>query len=251
MAAIVKMDGQVTKRPSFLVGAPPVSIVERRMVSFGLGTGSPLPAAHTRKCLRPTMAVVSDRVQRAAVAEKAVKFKVRAIVTIRKKNKEDLKDIIGKHIDALYDRLGKNVLLQIVSTEIDQSTRRFRIDPFQLIGSSVSEFLMRLILFLWWRRVDTRSAKRSNEGALKHWLKKSNVNAEKVEYTAEFEVTSDFGTPGAITVMNQHQREFFLESIVLEGFIGGPVYFTCNSWVQSTTVHQEKRIFFTNKVKKH
>ncbi|XP_031493152.1 linoleate 13S-lipoxygenase 3-1, chloroplastic-like [Nymphaea colorata] len=214
MAAIVKMDGQVTKRPSFLVGAPPVSIVERRMVSFGLGTGSPLPAARTRKCLRPTMAVVSDRVQTAAVAEKAVKFKVRAIVTIRKKNKEDLKDIIGKHIDALYDRLGKNVLLQIVSTEIDQNTR---------------------------------SAKRSNEGALKHWLKKSNVNAEKVEYTAEFEVTSDFGTPGAITVMNQHQREFFLESIVLEGFIGGPVYFTCNSWVQSTTVHQEKRIFFTNK----
>lgn len=156
MAAIMKMEGQVANRPSFLVGAPPISIVERKTVSFGTGTGSPLPAARARKCLRPAMAVVSDRVQRAAVAEKAVKFKVRAIVTIRKKNKEDLRDIIGKHMDALYDRLGKNVLLQIVSTEIDQSTPRFHINPDVLTGLRL-EFqqddgrrILTVLIFVWW-----------------------------------------------------------------------------------------------------
>jgi lipoxygenase len=82
---------------------------------------------------------------------------------------------------------------------------------------------------------------------LKGWLQKSAVRAEKVHHTATFTISSDFGQPGAIIVTNQHQKEFFLENIVLEGFIGGPVYFPCNSWVHSKNENPEKRIFFSNK----
>jgi lipoxygenase len=50
-------------------------------------------------------------------------------------------------------------------------------------------------------------------------------------------------------VANRHHREFFLESIVLEGGLPcGPVHFACNSWVQSTRELPTKRVFFSNKV---
>ena len=83
---------------------------------------------------------------------------------------------------------------------------------------------------------------------LQDWSKKSNVKAERVNYTAEFIVGSDFGVPGAVTVINKHQREFFLETITIEGFASGPVHFPCNSWVQTRKDHPGKRIFFVNKV---
>lgn len=67
-------------------------------------------------------------------------------------------------------------------------------------------------------------------------------------YTAEFTVDSSFNEAGAITVLNRHQREFFLESIVVEGFACGPIHFPCNSWVQPSRLHPTKRIFFSNKV---
>ncbi|KAG4940000.1 hypothetical protein GLYMA_16G008700v4 [Glycine max] len=146
--------------------------------------------------------------------EKPVKFKVRAVITVRNKIKEDFKETIVKHIDALTDRIGRNVVLELVSTEIDPKTK---------------------------------SAKKSNEAVLKDWSKKSNLKAERVNYTAEFIVDSSFGEPGAITVTNKHQKEFFLESITIEGFASGPVHFPCNSWVQSRKDLPGKRIFFSNK----
>jgi hypothetical protein len=54
--------------------------------------------------------------------------------------------------------------------------------------------------------------------------------------------------PGAITVSNKHQQEFFLETITIDGFACGPVHFPCNSWVQSKKYHPAERIFFSNKV---
>lgn len=55
------------------------------------------------------------------VPEKAVKFKVRAVVTVRNKNKEDLKETIAKHLDAFTDKFGRNVALELISTDIDPS----------------------------------------------------------------------------------------------------------------------------------
>lgn len=147
-------------------------------------------------------------------AEKPVKFKVRAVITVRNKIKEDLKETIVKHIDALADKIGRNVVLELVSTEIDPKTK---------------------------------AAKKTNEAVLKDWSKKSNLKTERVNYSAEFIVDSSFGEPGAITVTNKHQKEFFLESITIEGFATGPVHFPCNSWVQASKDHPGKRIFFSNK----
>ncbi|QCE13407.1 linoleate 13S-lipoxygenase 3-1, chloroplastic-like [Vigna unguiculata] len=142
-------------------------------------------------------------------AEKPVQFKVRAVVTVRNKIREDFKETMLKHLDAITDRIGtRNVVLELISTDIDPKTK---------------------------------SPKKSNKAALKDWSKKSSVKAERVNYTAEFIVDSNFGVPGAIAVTNKHQREFFLESIVIEGFVSGAVHFPCNSWVQG------ERIFFSNK----
>ncbi|CAH8334563.1 unnamed protein product [Eruca vesicaria subsp. sativa] len=145
--------------------------------------------------------------------EKAVQFKVRAVVTVRNKNKEDFKETLVKHLDAFTDKIGRNVVLELISTQVDPKTN----EP-----------------------------KKSKPAVLKDWSKKSNSKAEKVYYTAEFNVDSAFGSPGAITVTNKHQREFFLDNITIEGFACGAVHFPCNSWVQSQNDHPSKRIFFTN-----
>lgn len=95
---------------------------------------------------------------------------------------------------------------------------------------------------------ETRIQKKSGEAVIKDWYEKKNVKGERVVYTADFTVDTAFGLPGAVTVLNRHQREFFLESITIEGFEFGPVHFPCNSWVQSTKDHSTKRIFFSNQV---
>lgn len=89
--------------------------------------------------------------------------------------------------------------------------------------------------------------KKSRRSALVGWFEKKDVKAERVVYTADFTVDGSFGEPGAVTVLNRHQREFFIESIVVEGFPSGPAHFTCNSWVQPTRVDRTPRVFFTNK----
>ncbi|KAJ9691918.1 hypothetical protein PVL29_011163 [Vitis rotundifolia] len=171
---------------------------------------------HLRRVVRQPVAAVSEDLMKAAAvpAEKAVKFKVRAVLTVKNKNKEDLKETLVKHLDSLTDKIGRNVVLELISTEIDPKTR---------------------------------APRKSTPAVVKDWSKKTNIKAERVNYTAEFTVDSNFGDPGAITVTNKHQKEFFLESITIEGFACGPVHFPCNSWVQSKKDHPGKRVFFSNK----
>lgn len=93
---------------------------------------------------------------------------------------------------------------------------------------------------------ETLERKLSNEAVL-DWSKtpQSNTTDDSITYRVEFIVDSNFGVPGAITVSNQYQDEFFLESITFEGF----VHFSCNSWVQPhQVINNQKRIFFANKV---
>lgn len=158
--------------------------------------------------------IVPAKPSPAAAPDKPVQFDVKAIVTVRRKRKEALRETFEKHLDSLFDAVGYNIVLQLVSEKIDPNTK---------------------------------SGKKSEEAVLKGWLQKSAVRAEKVHYTATFTISSDFGQPGAIIVTNQHQKEFLLENIVLEGFIGGPIYFPCNSWVQPKKDNPENRIFFCNK----
>lgn len=64
-------------------------------------------------------------------------------------------------------------------------------------------------------------------------------------YKVEFLVDPDFGVPGAVTVVNGCDSEFFLETID----VAQSIHFACKSWVQPNKLDPEKRIFFINKVK--
>lgn len=66
----------------------------------------------------PVAATVTEKVVK-VVAEKPVRFKVRAALTVRKKKEEDFKEKIASQLDALSDKIGRNVVLELVSTEID------------------------------------------------------------------------------------------------------------------------------------
>lgn len=55
-------------------------------------------------------------------AEKPVQFKVRAVVTVRNKIREDFRDTMLKHLDAISDSIGtRNVVLELISTDIKPS----------------------------------------------------------------------------------------------------------------------------------
>ncbi|KAG5017228.1 hypothetical protein JHK85_023364 [Glycine max] len=57
-------------------------------------------------------------------AKKPLQFKVRAVVTVRNKIKEDFKETMLKHLDAINDSIGtRNVVLELISTEIDPKTK--------------------------------------------------------------------------------------------------------------------------------
>lgn len=66
----------------------------------------------------PVAAAVTEKVVKVE-AEKPVRFKVRAALTVRKKKEEDLKEKISSQIDAFSDKIGRNVVLELVSTEND------------------------------------------------------------------------------------------------------------------------------------
>ena len=46
---------------------------------------------------------------------------MRTVVTVKNKNKEEFKDKFAKHLDAFIDKIGRNIVLQLVSIEIDPS----------------------------------------------------------------------------------------------------------------------------------
>ena len=80
---------------------------------------------HSRKDLKGPVAAISEDLFKAAVpllpVDKPVKFRVRAVITVRNKIKEELRETIVKHLDAFTDKIGRNVALQLVSTQIDPS----------------------------------------------------------------------------------------------------------------------------------
>ncbi|KAH1208204.1 Lipoxygenase 4, chloroplastic [Glycine max] len=89
----------------------------------------------------------------------------------------------------------------------------------------------------------TMEPKLSNPVAL-NWLKHFNVGDERSTYKVEFEIDSDLGFSGAITVTNKYDKEIFLESFSIEGVCCG----YCLQFLDSTLkVHPEERIFFSNK----
>lgn len=72
----------------------------------------------------PVVSAISEDLVKSSVHDqnkKEVKVKVRAAVTVRNKNKEDFKETLLKHLDAFTDRIGRNIVLELISTEEDPS----------------------------------------------------------------------------------------------------------------------------------
>nr|CAD1825038.1 unnamed protein product [Ananas comosus var. bracteatus] len=66
-------------------------------------------------------AISKEAAVKVAVEKKAAsaKTKARAALTVRRKSKEDFKDAIADHLDALADMIGRNVVLELISTDVD------------------------------------------------------------------------------------------------------------------------------------
>lgn len=127
----------------------PASILPSSASRFLLGTGGGL--LHRRLCVRPSAPpagrsgrcrssfsktspakeTARNPLVKAVAPLEPEQFKVRASVTIRKKTKEDVKDAVARHWDGLSDLVGWNVILQLISEELDPSTATISI-PFKL-----------------------------------------------------------------------------------------------------------------------
>ncbi|BAF08094.1 lipoxygenase 2.3, chloroplastic [Oryza sativa Japonica Group] len=115
----------------------------------------------------------------------------------------------ARGIDDLTDLIGKTLLLELVSSELDPRTGKEK--------ETVSAFAHRTM------KQDT--------------------------YEAEFAVPATFGPVGAVLVENEHHREMFVKEICLVTGAddSSAVTFDCNSWVHSKFDNPDRRIFFTVK----
>ncbi|XP_065865989.1 linoleate 13S-lipoxygenase 2-1, chloroplastic-like [Euphorbia lathyris] len=135
--------------------------------------------------------------------------KVKAVVTVNRTVGGLVSGVgIDHGLDKITDLLGKSLLLELVSSDLDPKTG--------LEKTKVSGY-----------------------------ARKKDAEGEEVIYEANLVVPSGFGDVGAIYVENGHQNEMFIKSIELDGFPIGTLKFVCNSWVQSES--KQKRLFFTAK----
>ncbi|XP_022881763.1 lipoxygenase 6, chloroplastic [Olea europaea var. sylvestris] len=137
---------------------------------------------------------------------------VRAVITIRKKIKENILEKIEDNWESLMSGIGRGILIKLISQDIDP---------------------------------DTNSGK-SIESHVRGWLPKPTNNPHIVEYGANFCVPLDFGSPGAILITNFHGNEFFLKEVVVHGFVEGPIFFSADTWIHSRNNNPESRIIFRN-----
>ncbi|XP_030452889.1 linoleate 13S-lipoxygenase 2-1, chloroplastic-like [Syzygium oleosum] len=136
---------------------------------------------------------------------------VKAVVTVKPSTGGLFSDIgISGGLDKVTDLVGKTLLLELVSAELDPKTGQ-------------------------------------EKGTINGYVHKTSHNEEEVTYECKFEVEEEFGEVGAIFVENEHHKEMYLKDIVLDGFVDGPLSITCNSWVHSKFDNPQKRVFFTNK----
>ncbi|KAL3695948.1 hypothetical protein R1sor_010024 [Riccia sorocarpa] len=145
---------------------------------------------------------------------------LKAIVTVGRKSRLPINEQLLDKFDVVADRLGlANILLQLVSTEIDPKTG---------------------------------SGKRSAPSVLYDWGEKADVVADKIQYTVEWKVPGGFGSPEAIVIRNNHQSEFYLETISIRSNHDDRItFFPCYSWIQPeklTTHPATERVFFSNRV---
>ncbi|KAI4324284.1 hypothetical protein L6164_023836 [Bauhinia variegata] len=147
----------------------------------------------------------------ATESNKTNSYNVKAIVKVKVATSGFFSSLrLNRGIDDITDLLGKSLLLELVSSEIDSNTGL-------------------------------------EKETIKAYAHKAGQEEETVMYETDFKVPIDFGCIGAILVENEHHKEMFLETIVLKGFQKVTIKFDCCSWVHSKFDNPTKRVFFTNK----
>ncbi|KAK8543355.1 hypothetical protein V6N13_136128 [Hibiscus sabdariffa] len=135
---------------------------------------------------------------------------VKAIVTVKQTLGSMANLGLSRGFDDIQDLLGRTLLLELVSTELDPRAG-------------------------------------GEKETIKGYAQQVSKEKGEVKYEAKFEVPADFGEVGAVLVENEHHMEMYLQEIVLDGFHNGPVNVRCASWVHSKFDNPQKRVFFTNK----
>lgn len=120
---------------SFLKGSagPATAAAPRGGLCFA-SVGGRRQGRSTRKTLRskPPVGALAERVVLTPAPTERVgrpeahsqSVAARAVVTVRRKRKEDVKERVAEQMDAYADRVGRSVLLELVSTETDPSKLR-------------------------------------------------------------------------------------------------------------------------------
>ncbi|KAM7280444.1 hypothetical protein ACFE04_007578 [Oxalis oulophora] len=143
-------------------------------------------------------------------AEPEKASKVRAVVSVKPSVGGALDNLgIQRGLDDISDLLGKSLLLELVSNELDPKTGK-------------------------------------EKATIKGYARRSGLKNGDVLYEAEFTVPNDYEV-GAILVENEHHKEIHLHDIIIDGFPYGTIHFQCDSWVQPKNDCPQKRVFFSNK----
>nr|CAD1831334.1 unnamed protein product [Ananas comosus var. bracteatus] len=168
----------------------------------------------TPRALRVRCEAANEAAARSAAAATATKSpaKVKAVVTVQSTVSRALSDLsVARGLDDVTDLLGKTLLLELVSSELDPRTG---LEKETIAG----------------------------------YTNKASKHCDKVKYEGEFSVPSTFGV-GAVVVENEHLKEMYLHNIVLApvGDNASSLTIDCRSWVHSKFDNPEKRVFFTSK----
>ncbi|RRT67564.1 hypothetical protein B296_00016296 [Ensete ventricosum] len=200
--------------------------LNRRASSLPFCHGGTLPSGHEVPH-RPVLTRSRKRcgVRRICCAFKEVLFSqaetdavlaIKAVATVKVTVGGLLSNLgLPRGIDDVKDLLGKTLLLELVSTELDPKTGR-------------------------------------DKETVKAYARKARHHGDEIEYEATFKVPDDFGDIGGVFVVNEHRKEMFLEEIKLDASdhnaTATALTIKCKSWVHSKSDNPDKRLFFVNKV---
>ncbi|CAK8566861.1 unnamed protein product [Lathyrus sativus] len=118
-----------------------------------------------------------------------------------------------------------------------------------IINNIVTDIVGNSHLVLELVSADLHPKTKSEKETIKAHAHETQKNENDVQFETTFKLPADFGNVGAVLVQNEHDKEIFLNNIVLDGFPNGPIHLSCQSWIQPN--HSDsptERVFFTNKM---
>lgn len=141
---------------------------------------------------------------------------LQAVVTVQKKLLVlDLTDLIADSGDDVAELLGQHVSIMLVSNKLDAKTKKVLV---------------------------------SEDVPIKDWAMTADMlYPTNFRFQMEFKVPKNFGTPGAIIVMNRHVHEFLLVSFSVQLPDERVINFPIDSWVYNTSF-KTGRVFFSNEL---